>query len=113
MSAPLVRERRFETYRIFGTQADGAFASCAPQVVECEDCILVFRDLDAMKEEAELLRLQYKYRSLIVRGQLRLPLEAAKRLIGPDCAYHLYASFGNEGEGEGSRRGGTGADSGR
>lgn len=47
-----------------------------------------------MDEKAELLRLKYKYRSLIVRGQLRLPLDAAARLVGPDCAYHLYGSFG-------------------
>ncbi|MGE5239798.1 MAG: hypothetical protein ACM3ON_13465 [Chloroflexota bacterium] len=48
-----------------------------------------------MNEDAESLRLRYKYRSLIVRGELRLPFDAARRLIGPDCAYHLYASMGD------------------
>ncbi len=39
---------------------------------------------------AEETRLRYLYRSLILRGRLRLPREAAVPLIGPDCAYHLY-----------------------
>ena len=39
---------------------------------------------------AEEVRLRYLYRSLILRGRLRLPLEAARPLVGPDCAYHLY-----------------------
>ncbi len=39
---------------------------------------------------AEEARLRYLYRSLILRGQIRLPREAALPLVGPDCAYHLY-----------------------
>jgi hypothetical protein len=31
-----------------------------------------------------------RYRRLILLGRLRAPLEAALRLVGPDCAYHLY-----------------------
>lgn len=49
---------------------------------------------------AEEVRLRYLYRSLILRGRLRLSRAAAVSLIGPDCAYHLYRL---EGIGEGSR----------
>jgi hypothetical protein len=37
------------------------------------------------------IRLRYFYRSLILHGKARISLEAARRLVGPDCAYHLYA----------------------
>lgn len=43
-----------------------------------------------MNREAEEARIRYLYRDLVLRGKIRLPLDAAKRLIGPDCAYHLY-----------------------
>jgi len=43
-----------------------------------------------VKPAAEEVRLRYLYRSLILRGRLRLPPEAARPLVGPDCAYHLY-----------------------
>lgn len=43
---------------------------------------------------AEEVRLRHLYRSLILRGCLRLPREAALPLIGPDCAYHLYSVEG-------------------
>ncbi len=46
-------------------------------------------------DKAELIRLRYKYRRLIMQGELKLPLEGAVKLIGPDCAYHLYSSLGN------------------
>jgi len=46
----------------------------------------------------EEIRLRYLYRRLILRGQAVVPLEAAKRLVGPDCAFHLYGSA-REGEG--------------
>lgn len=39
----------------------------------------------------ELLRKKYRYRKLIVTGRLILSRHGARRLIGPDCAYHLYA----------------------
>lgn len=41
--------------------------------------------------ESEQLRLRYKYRRLIVQGDLRMRRDAATPLVGPDCAYHLYA----------------------
>jgi hypothetical protein len=43
-----------------------------------------------MNDAAELMRLRYKYRRLIMEGTIRLPIEGAARLMGPDCAYHLY-----------------------
>lgn len=44
-----------------------------------------------LNQKAERLRLKYKYRKLILTGRLDLPHEEAARLIGPDCAYHLYS----------------------
>jgi hypothetical protein len=41
----------------------------------------------AMAREMEL---RYRVRSLILRNRIPLPAEAARKLIGPDCAYHLY-----------------------
>jgi hypothetical protein len=41
-------------------------------------------------EEIEARRILARYRRLILLGSLRLPLEAARRIVGPDCAYHLY-----------------------
>lgn len=41
-------------------------------------------------DEAEGARRKYRYRALIQRGDVRLPYRVAARLIGPDCAYHLY-----------------------
>ena len=46
-------------------------------------------------EQAELLRKKYQYRTLILRGKTRLPHRAAARLVGPDCAYHLYSQQGS------------------
>ena len=44
-----------------------------------------------LNQKAERLRLKYKYRKLILTGVLNLPHEEAVRLLGPDCAYHLYS----------------------
>ena len=41
--------------------------------------------------KAEEIRLRYQYRRLILSGKSKLPHKTAVRLIGPDCAYHLYA----------------------
>ena len=30
------------------------------------------------------------YKRLILLGKVSLPLEEARRIVGPDCAYHLY-----------------------
>jgi hypothetical protein len=44
-----------------------------------------------MTMRSEEIRLRYLYRRLIIDGKVNLSFEAARRLVGPDCAYHLYA----------------------
>lgn len=46
-------------------------------------------------DDAEDMRVRYRYRRLILQRRARVSLEIAKRLIGPDCAYHLYAGLGS------------------
>ena len=43
-----------------------------------------------MSERLAALRILSRYRRMVLLGQAKLPLEAARRLVGPDCAYHLY-----------------------
>jgi hypothetical protein len=43
--------------------------------------------------EAEIMRLMYAYRRLILEGKISMPFEQASRFIGPDRAYHLYFSI--------------------
>ena len=43
------------------------------------------------QEQAELIRKRYLYRQLILTKKVLLSRPSATRLIGPDCAYHLYA----------------------
>ncbi|MFI4945432.1 MAG: hypothetical protein ACHP85_19340 [Burkholderiales bacterium] len=43
-----------------------------------------------MSSSLEAQRIRNRYRRLVLLGSLKLPLEAARRLVGPDCAYHLY-----------------------
>ena len=43
------------------------------------------------KEDAVILEKLYKYRNLIRSGKIRLPLDSAKKFVGPDVAYHLYS----------------------
>lgn len=31
-----------------------------------------------------------KYRRMVLLGKAELPLAEARKLLGPDCAYHLY-----------------------
>jgi len=31
-----------------------------------------------------------RYKRLILLGKAAIPLEEARRIVGPDCAYHLY-----------------------
>lgn len=44
-----------------------------------------------MNRKAEEARIRYLYRDLVLRGKIKLPFRAAVKLIGPDCAYHLYS----------------------
>jgi hypothetical protein len=48
--------------------------------------------MDLHSDSAEALRKRYLYRRMILRGEVRLPRESAVPLVGPDCAYHLYAA---------------------
>ncbi len=45
-----------------------------------------------MKSTAEEIRLRHLYRRMIVMGKARVSFESARRLVGPDCAFHLYGS---------------------
>ncbi len=44
-------------------------------------------------DKSELIRLKYKYRALILKTKIILPYKKASKLIGSDCAYHLYSGF--------------------
>ncbi len=46
-----------------------------------------------MTMRSEEIRLRYLYRRLIIDGKAKISFEAAMRLVGPDCAYHLYSSI--------------------
>jgi hypothetical protein len=51
----------------------------------------------AMGSSPEEIRLRYLYRRVVLGGKARLPLEAARMLVGPDCAFHLYATLAQPG----------------
>ena len=44
-----------------------------------------------MTNNSEEIRLRYQYRKLVLEGKVVLSFESAKKLIGPDCAFHLYS----------------------
>ncbi len=46
--------------------------------------------------QAQILRKKYHYRSLVLSGRAPLPREGAVRLVGPDCAYHLYRTHSGQ-----------------
>ncbi|RMF99950.1 MAG: hypothetical protein D6726_12130 [Nitrospirae bacterium] len=48
------------------------------------------------EERAALMRRQYRYMDMILKGNLHLPPEKAWKLIGPDRAYHLYRFYNPE-----------------
>jgi hypothetical protein len=48
---------------------------------------------EIMTGNSEEIRLRYLYRKLILERKVVLSFESAKKLIGPDCAFHLYASI--------------------
>jgi hypothetical protein len=54
-------------------------------------------------ETADVLRILDRYRRLVLLGKARLPLDAARRLVGPDCAYHLYFRHATSRSRSGSR----------
>ncbi|MBF0465951.1 MAG: hypothetical protein HQK88_13380 [Nitrospirae bacterium] len=44
-------------------------------------------------EKSEQIRIKYLYRALIIKGKIRIPYKAAAKMVGPDCAYHLYGTY--------------------
>ncbi len=45
-----------------------------------------------MNNRAEEIRLRHLYRKLILMGKAKVSFESARRLVGPDCAFHLYGT---------------------
>ena len=43
-------------------------------------------------QEALEIERRYRYRTMILKRQVKLPRDAATKMVGPDCAYHLYRS---------------------
>jgi hypothetical protein len=43
-----------------------------------------------MKSFTEEIRLRHLYRRMILLGKAKMSFESARRLVGPDCAFHLY-----------------------
>jgi hypothetical protein len=43
-----------------------------------------------VSERLEALRILSRYRRMVMLGRAKLPFDVARRLVGPDCAYHLY-----------------------
>jgi len=43
-----------------------------------------------VSDEARTLRIRHLYRTMILRGGVRIPRSHAEGLVGPDCAYRLY-----------------------
>jgi len=44
-----------------------------------------------MNRKAETIRIRYLYRDMILKKRIKLSLEASLKIVGPDCAYHLYS----------------------
>lgn len=40
--------------------------------------------------DLEARRILAEYRRLVLLGRARLPLAEGRRIVGPDCAFHLY-----------------------
>ncbi|MBF0555112.1 MAG: hypothetical protein HQK96_11255 [Nitrospirae bacterium] len=51
------------------------------------------RDGKMKTEKAEQMRIKYKYRTMIIKGKIWIHYKGALRLIGPDCAFHLYSGI--------------------
>ncbi len=45
-----------------------------------------------MNSRAEEIRLRHVYRKMILMGKAKISFESARRLVGPDCAFHLYGA---------------------
>ena len=42
------------------------------------------------ESEADAVRRKYLYRRLVINGGVKIPTRLAMKMVGPDCAYHLY-----------------------
>lgn len=51
-------------------------------------------DRTVRSTELEAMRIRHEYKRLILLGKIAAPLGAARRLVGPDCAFHLYSRLG-------------------
>jgi hypothetical protein len=54
--------------------------------------------------DLEARRILARYRRLVLLGKARIPLAEARRLVGPDCAFHLYFRHAGAAAGRGARR---------
>lgn len=45
---------------------------------------------DNISEKAKIIEMKYKYKRMIMEGKIKPDIDTAKKLVGPDCAYHLY-----------------------
>ncbi|MBF0605982.1 MAG: hypothetical protein SFH39_01295 [Candidatus Magnetobacterium sp. LHC-1] len=43
-------------------------------------------------DKGRQIRLKYLYRKMVISGKAQIPYAAAVKLVGPDCAYHLYST---------------------
>jgi hypothetical protein len=41
-------------------------------------------------DDLEVQRILAIYKRLVLLGKARIPLAEGRRLVGPDCAFHLY-----------------------
>jgi hypothetical protein len=48
----------------------------------------------ARSPELDAMRIRHEYKRLILLGKIAAPLSAARRIVGPDCAFHLYSKIG-------------------
>ncbi|MBN1522837.1 MAG: hypothetical protein JW904_00030 [Spirochaetales bacterium] len=46
--------------------------------------------METRQERAQIMRKYYALRKKITHGKLKIGLSSAKKLIGPDAAFHLY-----------------------
>ncbi len=50
------------------------------------------QDSDSEVEDSlsEGARRKYLYRKLVINGRAKIPARLAMKMVGPDCAFHLY-----------------------
>jgi len=51
---------------------------------------------------AEGTRKKYFYRKMIITGKAKIPARLAMKMVGPDCAFHLYRNHTGDAGGEGN-----------